>query len=371
MGKDIDNSETTWATVATRDTPNRTVDNLILHDSTGNNLDIEKLFPHDSSNSIKKWAPYVDIAQGISQKITAKKSVVLITGVRHLTQIMNKTLSFIDFEEKISCFIDTTKKNSPGAQIIISSILPSNNDDVKSVASEMNQIISSLAHKKSICYADSAARFRNTVATMQGIHPKVKHIGLLASPIIAAIRQSNSVSGVRPRMTHAHPPRFSKASVNRKATSYDNTTNHKYRSWSDVVSGSKSINKSHVSNPGTNYRSASLTERPAPIHSSNHLAANYAHLNNFGPGQQQAVPNHQMPAQNSDVQRVSNASPQQNFSHGVYSWCPAYPTNTTPMYPIVPPSYPWSRMNYNNADIFYALICHFIQIIKNKKIIII
>ena len=59
------------------------VHNLVFHDSTGNHLDLDKLF-NSSSTSVKKRAPYIDLATRYVRNFTIAGHVVLVVGVRHL-----------------------------------------------------------------------------------------------------------------------------------------------------------------------------------------------------------------------------------------------------------------------------------------------
>jgi hypothetical protein len=163
--------------------------NLILHDSTGNFLSGSKIFP-EGEQTVKKWAPDIDIASKTLASIIAKKSVVLISGVRHVKQMMNKEITTDELKIKMDTFISTVKDKSPQDKLMICSIIPYSDRDIVSCAEQVNKILKSFCHIENITFIDTASRFKNTSATMNGLHTKRNRIGLLASPIKAAVSKA-------------------------------------------------------------------------------------------------------------------------------------------------------------------------------------
>ena len=180
-----------------------TVDNLLLHDSTAKHIDIDKLFPQNQE-SLKKWSPYIDLASRIiKESVTATKSVILVAGVRHLTQIISGKLTMAAFKDMVNQFVNDVQAMCPTAKTILCSILPSNDTEIKACASDMNSMLQSLAHDScgKVVYADTASRFHNKQA-MLGIHPKKSSIGLMASTLKEALYGRQSSTG--PQLPHSN-----------------------------------------------------------------------------------------------------------------------------------------------------------------------
>ena len=99
------------------------VDNLVLHDSTGKNLDANKLFgQHNVHSTVKHWAPYYDLASKALEMFSVQKTITLVTGVRHLKQMVNHSLSPSSFRIKATHFVETALARNPSVKVVICSL---------------------------------------------------------------------------------------------------------------------------------------------------------------------------------------------------------------------------------------------------------
>ena len=192
------------------------VHNLVFHDSTGNHLDIDKLF-NSSSTSVKKWAPYIDLATRYVRDFTITGHVVLVVGVRHLCQMMQKALSPSSFREKVQEFINSVKASNPAAKVVLCSILPDSDQKMIDGAAMFNSILQEFVNGGSITFADSISRLQSQPNAMRGYHPTKSHIGLLAMAIKEAMGRTRQVTAPRfanQRRNHGSSFRSNKGPVN-------------------------------------------------------------------------------------------------------------------------------------------------------------
>ena len=160
---------------------NNTIDNLLLHDSTGNLIDPNKLYGRQGVHQ-KKWAPYIDRAtQVISSSPVVSNSITLVCGVRHARQLSQGKVQAADIKSKLEAFIKAAKSRSPKAKIILMSVLPSheNNKEV----TEVNDIMTRLCDQHGVQYGDSHSSFTENEGQMNGIHPTRSSVGLIVSVV--------------------------------------------------------------------------------------------------------------------------------------------------------------------------------------------
>ena len=181
------------------------VDNVIIHDSTGNNIVTEQMYKQDQT--IKIWAPYLDKAiKAISDVPIAVKNIILICGIRHARQILESSASLNDIKEGVNNFILAAKSRSPGATITIASLLPSNDKRVNDEVINMNLIYKETAIQHGAVYCDSHGAYLQKNGVLRDGHPTKSSVALLVYSLKAAQRQQN----VRRSQYKSNPPRLNK-----------------------------------------------------------------------------------------------------------------------------------------------------------------
>ena len=107
------------------------VDNLVHHDSTGKNLDANKLFgQHNVYSTVKHWAPYYDLASKALEMFSVQKTITLVTGVRHLKQMVNHNLSPSSFRIKATHFVETSLARNPSVKVVTCSLIPDSSEEM-------------------------------------------------------------------------------------------------------------------------------------------------------------------------------------------------------------------------------------------------
>ena len=170
------------------------VDNIILHDSTGKELEPNKLFGH-TQKSIKVMAPYVDQGGRVMKNVSAAQSVTLIAGIRHVHQLLNKSMSPTTFRMKVDIFVKCVTVSSPNAKIIICSFIPSDDQESKDGAAMLNAVLQDAADSitaNNVTFANTATKFVNKSQMMDGVHPKLAYMGRMARVIKDALRDRPS-----------------------------------------------------------------------------------------------------------------------------------------------------------------------------------
>ena len=147
----------------------------------------------------KKWAPYIGIATNIARSIQVNKCVVLLTGIRHLRQVLSRRITPAEFESRVETCINTCKEHSPHDMIVLRSVITTDDPEIRECAKIVNNSLKAIAAKHNTAlYANTASRFQNPKATIDGFHPKLSKTGLLARAIKAAASPSLPQRSRRP-----------------------------------------------------------------------------------------------------------------------------------------------------------------------------
>ena len=169
----------------------RSVDHLILHDSTGNHID-PNLFSGKGQSTKKIWAPYIDMATTqLNNGIMVSKSITVLIGVRHLRQYIYKKLSMSQYRERVEHFVETAKSIHPTAQIVLCSILADGDPNMIEGAVRMNSILIEIADGAKVIYADTQSKM--SPDAMDGVHPRKTHIRHLVSCIKQHLRPTRQM----------------------------------------------------------------------------------------------------------------------------------------------------------------------------------
>ena len=194
------------------------VDNLVLHDSTGNPLETEKMFP--SEHTEKCWAPYYDLAIRALNEYDVQKTVTLVLGVRHLRQMMNNLLSSTSFRSKVCELKNTVAEKFPNVTLIICSIIPDSTPAMIDGAAMLNSILQDIAHTSgpNVRFADTASRYTDAHNSMSGVHPKPAYIWRMGQTIyrtcvMKSPNQRRSGGGERNKLTSNDKSRRAYSSV--------------------------------------------------------------------------------------------------------------------------------------------------------------
>ena len=147
-----------------------------------------------SQSVLKVWAPLIDDAtKSVSTaNVTAKYSITLITGVRHLRQLTQNKLSPTTFRMKIKQFINTVKERGQDIKIVLCSILPDTTPDMVDGADMMNSILQEFTNIPGVIYGDTWSRFADYHYSMNGVHPKPACAARITQTIIRALSSSQS-----------------------------------------------------------------------------------------------------------------------------------------------------------------------------------
>ena len=180
----------------------RPIDHVILHDSTGNHIEAAKMFKRGDI-SMKGWAPLIENAtEALRIDARVRRSITLITGIRHVTDIMNKTIQLSDIENKVVAFLKTAKQRCPDAKVTIVSILPSDVQHVNTNIMLVNNIYQETAQKYGALFCNSNNAFTQKRGELRHGHPTKTSVALLVWAI-------KSTQGLHSRTRNdRRPPRL-------------------------------------------------------------------------------------------------------------------------------------------------------------------
>ena len=134
---------------------------------------------------MKHWAPYYDLASKALEMFSVQKTITLVTGVRHLKQMVNHSLSPSSFRIKVTHFVETALARNPSVKVVICSLIPDSSEEMIDGAAMLNGIPQDIANLKgaNVLYADTASRFTDAHRSMDGVHPKDGYVGRMAQEI--------------------------------------------------------------------------------------------------------------------------------------------------------------------------------------------
>ena len=193
-------AETTPKTGSTSNHSPRKTEHLLLHDSTGKKLWMNKLV-NNNDRWYKMWCPSVSEATSTLDRWngSALKTVTLMCGVRDAGALGEKSVSEEQLFSQVKAFTDKVQVQSPRARIILSSVLPNPDDKSNHYVNVVNNIFGMVAEgsgnimvtKVNEVFSELNIR---EVMDKEGSHVKPRYFGTLAKLIKGAINDLSSTN---------------------------------------------------------------------------------------------------------------------------------------------------------------------------------
>ena len=153
---------------ATRPAPQsgtQSVDYLILHDSTGKNIDTVRIFGQDKC--VKEWCPYTDLAANIVKRYKITKAVILMAAVRHGQQINQGSMSIERYKHILQNFIRATQSTS-GCKILLMTTLAGDDWSLATPCEAINNVMKQTSGD-GVIYVDTATAISAYPDAMEGV----------------------------------------------------------------------------------------------------------------------------------------------------------------------------------------------------------
>ena len=186
--------------------PVETYDNIVLHDSTANHIIANKLFDYGST-TLKQWAPFTEDALKYMETIHAKKTIVLMSGIRHARQLEKGEIDQGHYTKMLHEFISAARTSSPTATIMLMSVLYGQVNELRAPCRFINQKMQALSNiEDNIIYVDTETAL--PTKAMKGIHIKEQYTHILVTSIKKCLGTFQPSGPTYGRRTSPHPPRL-------------------------------------------------------------------------------------------------------------------------------------------------------------------
>ena len=175
------------------DYPTSDIDNLLIHDSTGKKILINKLFPQGERNQ-KRFAGKYDQALSIIEATPkVNKTIILMLGVREVRY----GISY----ENLSNVVRAARSKYPKAKILLVSVPPSTEYGLRDNITKLNNAMRNLsANCQHVLYCDIFSWLDNMNGEgMSGSHVRDRFLGKVAVSIKVSLGYKRPPYGQSPQ----------------------------------------------------------------------------------------------------------------------------------------------------------------------------
>ena len=173
--------------------PNRSsepIDNLLIHDSTGSKLVLNKLYPRGET-SRKKWASYLQDARHIIESgPVVKRSIVVMCGIRDATELSQGwQWSGGSTDKLLFSIVQAARRKSPDATLVLVSVAPSLDSKIEEQVQSINHFMENqeIKNPSAVVYCNIYRWLADHPTALVGPHVKPQFLGTVANRLKVAV----------------------------------------------------------------------------------------------------------------------------------------------------------------------------------------
>jgi hypothetical protein len=309
------------------------IDNLLIHDSTGKNLIMQKLYPRDKASCRERAGYFQDALDIIESGPVVNHSIIIRCGIRDARQLADGWNSRSK-NQLLSAIVRSSQYRSPQAKLVLVSLPPSEDTKLDEHINMINNSMQAHAQKNQgkVVYCDIHSWLSQDMSILNGPHVKLQFTWKIAVQLKTSlgINRKIPVNNVRAPSTRDSGNNRTGSPI----TQRDKRTNATNKTYSQVVQQSASSSQIMSAN-----------NESSQVSSSDTSSANPNNVDVSPPGT----------TSNNNSDSLTNTVPVPNYAmcnptatvHGLNNWTPFMPTqgyrNTQNMWPLY--------LNYPNAPI--------------------